>query len=273
MAYRRRHYGQKAAPSLVHGLALSAALLSAGQAAAGPWTQNKGDGVAIVSIGRQGGPLSALTLPAEEGEKASAQVYAEYGVSDGTTLGGSFFTDITPSTGEGSASITAFGRQRIWSTDASIASIQIGGSYPVESLIGTDFAESRPDSTPELRASVLAGTGWWGDWGRAFGAATVGFAWRSEGADDEVRGELTGGYAPWDCCLAILSVYSTVTVDGEDPSLKIAPSLAYTFGPSTEANALKDEAPFKPWTISAGVSQDVLGDDDFGVTFSLWKKF
>ncbi|MEO1724642.1 MAG: hypothetical protein AAFR84_19880 [Pseudomonadota bacterium] len=244
-----------------------------GDARAGAWTQRKGEGVVIISLGRQGSPVSMLTLAAEEEEKASAQGYVEYGISDRLTIGGAIFSDIAPSSGEGSANVSGFVRRRVWQGESSVASVQFGGSYPIESLIGTEFGESRPDSTPELRLSVLGGTSWWGDWGSVFTSGTIGYAWRSEGAADEIRSELTTGYAPWRCCLAIVSLYGVAPLDGEDNSFVIAPSVAYHFYGSTPANGLKEEDRPKPYTLQAGFSYDFLDDEGFGVTVSLWKKF
>ncbi|MEM6943914.1 MAG: hypothetical protein AAF565_09235 [Pseudomonadota bacterium] len=262
---------------LLLGLSLAAASLSSlapTPLQAGAWTQRKGEGVVIISVGRQGSPVSMLTLAAEEGEKASAQGYIEYGLSDRTTIGGAIFSDVSPSSGEGSANVSGFVRRRFWQGESSVASVQIGGAYPIESLIGTEFGESRPDSTPEIRASVLGGTSWWGDWGNAFASGTLGFAWRSEGAADEIRGEITGGYAPSRCCLGILSLYGTAPLDGEDGSFKVAPSFAYHFYPPTPANGLKSEERPKPLTVQAGFSYDFLDTDEgFGVTISIWKKF
>ncbi|MEM7499358.1 MAG: hypothetical protein AAF371_15375 [Pseudomonadota bacterium] len=240
---------------------------------AGAWTQRKGEGVIIISVGRQGSPVSMLTLAAEEEEKANAQGYIEYGISDSLTIGGGVFSDLAPSSGEGSANVSGFVRKRVWQGEGSVASVQIGGALPIETLIGTDFAESKPDSTPELRFSILGGTSWWGDWGSVFTSGTAGFAWRSEGAADEIRGELTTGYAPWRCCLAIVSLYGVAPVDGKDNSFRIAPSFAYHFYPSADANGLKEEDRPKPYTLQAGFSYDLLDDEGFGVTVSLWKKF
>ncbi|MEO1533424.1 MAG: hypothetical protein AAFU72_14740, partial [Pseudomonadota bacterium] len=76
------------ARQVLPGAAVLLATFSGIDAQAGAWTQRKGEGVVIISLGRQGSPVSMLTLAAEEEEKASAQGYVEYGISDKLTIGG-----------------------------------------------------------------------------------------------------------------------------------------------------------------------------------------
>ncbi|MEM6490263.1 MAG: hypothetical protein AAF677_18675 [Pseudomonadota bacterium] len=257
---------------------LAAALLVAalpGAAAGGAWTKKAGDGVVISSFGRQGSPTTMFTLAPTSDDKTLAQIYAEYGLTDAITVGGSLYSE-TELDDDADATLlaAAFLRHRLWQSDRGyVASVQIGGALPLEGVIGAPFAESTPDSVAEVRVSALGGVSWWGDWGSAFVSGTVGFAWRSENAADEIRGELTAGYKPHDCCMAILSLYAAQPLLDDDTSLKIAPSFAY----SLPADApLDDEG--KParrrTTLQIGLSHDVLdGSGDLGVTVAIWRAF
>jgi len=262
--------------------ALAAALIAACAALpppahAGAWTQPEGDGVLIVSGGRQTQPISAMASGIAESDKTSMQIYAEYGLIDGLTLGAAVFGEIdTTDLISGSASVSAFARKRIWQDDDGyVASVQIGGSLPFESVISDVFGESKPDSTPEVTAAFLGGTGWWGDWGSAFVSGGAGYAWRSEGAANEIRSELTLGYEPWRCCLALLGVYGAMPLGGRGTgsSLTVSPSLAYRVWPEVWRNGVKPPDA-SPATVQIGLSYDVLGGDEgIGLTFAVWREF
>ncbi|MEO0761202.1 MAG: hypothetical protein AAFZ09_05250 [Pseudomonadota bacterium] len=242
-------------------------------AAAGAWTREPGDGVVITSIGRQATPQTLFTLGPASPDKTTAQVYAEYGLTEKLTLGASLFSETRiGSDGMSSANGAAFLRVRLHRDDqGNAAAVQIGAAAPLEELIGGPFGGSQPESTAELRISGLAGTSWWGDWGSVFVTSAAGLAWRSENAPDELRGELTAGYKIDDCCMAILGSYLTVPVIGEgDTSYKLAPSFAYSL--PRAADAPEDEP--RRTTFQLGLSLEAVGEGDtVGLTFSIWRRF
>ncbi|MEM9783478.1 MAG: hypothetical protein AAF899_13505 [Pseudomonadota bacterium] len=245
-------------------------------ALAGAWTKQKGDGVVIVTAGRQGTPSTLFTLAPSSDDNATAQIYGEYGVSDILTLGASLFSEtrIGDQGISASAQAAGFVRVRLHRDDrGNVASLQAGGAVPLEGLLGTTFEGSKPDSTAELRAWALAGTSWWGDWGSIFVSSAVGAAWRSEGAADELRAEVTAGYKAGDCCMVLLGNFVTVPVigrDGDDRlSYKLTPSLTYSLPPSGDDPEAKRRT-----TLQLGVSLEPVGDADVvGVTFSVWRTF
>ncbi|MEL6775074.1 MAG: hypothetical protein AAFS07_04030 [Pseudomonadota bacterium] len=249
-------------------------------AVGGAWTRAEGDGVLISTIGRQGNPTTFFTLPGGSEDKASAQLYVEYGLFEDITVGGSLFTetglgqeDVT-----GSASAGLFLRKRVYRDDeGNVASVQIGVAAPIDRLFGSTFANSTSDNPAEVRIFALGGTSWWGDWGSIFISTAAGFAWRGEGEADEARAELVTGYKKHPCCLPILSFYATHSFGPGEASLKIAPSFAYSPPPSEEEIALaaeEEREPQRKTTYQLGLSYDMLdGDGSLGVTFSIWRKF
>jgi hypothetical protein len=73
--------------------------------------------------------------------------------------------------------------------------------------------------------------------------------------------------------MGILSVYGLSPLGpGTDPSLKVSPSLAYTFWPFAERDEKEPEKQRKPSTIQIGLSYDVLNPEDgMGVLISIWR--
>jgi hypothetical protein len=61
---------------------------------------------------------------------------------------------------------------------------------------------------------------------------------------------------------------------GTDPSLKIAPSIAYTLWPYVRHNERKPEGPVRPSSIQLGASYDLLNPGDgLGLSLSIWRSF
>lgn len=260
-----------------HLLALAsagAALFAAeGSALAGAWTQKAGAGQVIATTGQDVAPVGRLASGQVETGSTLTQIYVEYGLWDGLTIGGAALVEIAPAgSNDGSASVSAFARQRVWESETGgVASVQIGYTQPVEQVFGSAFADANPDSTPEVQVRALYGRGFWGDWGNAFVSLEAGYDWR-DGASDELRFDLSTGIQPYDCCMGILGVFATYPTDSrEDPSIKVAPSITYTFLPEPDEEG---EAPPSPTTLQFGVSQDVLDfEDGFGVQLSIWRPF
>ncbi|MEM0944914.1 MAG: hypothetical protein AAGI70_13315 [Pseudomonadota bacterium] len=245
-------------------------------AEAGAWTRAEGTGIGIFSSGRRVAPVGALAGGVAEDDSNTSQVFLEYGILDDLTLGGTLFTELsTASFRESSASAGLFLRKRLWQGEAGVFSVQAGYVQPLDGLIGGSFGADTTDSVPEVEARLLYGHGFYGDWGSAFISTEGGYDWRAEGIADEIRLDGTIGYEPWHCCLAILSAFSTVPVQGSgETSLKIAPSLAYTFWPEVLRNAKKPSGPVRPGTIQIGLTYDLLNrNDGLGVQVSIWRWF
>ncbi|MEM6973199.1 MAG: hypothetical protein AAF577_10380 [Pseudomonadota bacterium] len=254
-----------------------ASMIPSDEARAGAWTKEKGDGAVIVTIGRQATPSTLLTLGPASDDKATAQIYAEYGLFDGITVGASLFSEtrIGDAGMQASANAAGFLRFRLHKDDqGNVAAVQIGGALPVESLLGGPFGGSNPDSTAEVRLSALAGTSWWGDWGSVFVTSAIGGAWRSEGAADEIRAELTAGYKTGDCCMVILGNFVTVPLIGRDSedtiAWKLSPSFAYSL-PPLWGEATPDTP--RKTTLQLGATLEPMNNQDIGVTFSVWRRF
>ncbi len=128
---------------------------------------------------------------------------------------------------------------------------------------------------PEAHLAGLYGHGWGGDWGSAFVSTGAAFFLRREGAAEDIRLELTGGYAPSKRVMGILSLYGLAPLgEGTDPSLRLAPSVAFTFWPKLEEGEEEAKNRPKPKTLQLGFSYDLLNPGDgLGTSLSVWTPF
>ncbi|MCH8167963.1 MAG: hypothetical protein IID49_03615 [Proteobacteria bacterium] len=255
------------------GLSLSAA----GPACAGAWTQAKGEGLVIVTTGRRVAPVGALTGGPISRDTNISQIYLEYGLFDGLTIGAKSYVELSTIDLEASsAALGGFVRKRVWQDGrGGVASVQLGYAHPIESLLGASFAMAEPGAVPEAHLAGLYGRGWGGDWGTAFLSTGAAYHLRREQTADDLRFEFTTGYAPWRRFMGILSFYGLAPLGaGTDASLKIAPSIAFTMWPWIGRNDKKPRGPVRPSTIQLGVSYDVLNrNDGLGLSISIWRRF
>ncbi len=66
---------------------VGSSISAVGPAFAGAWTQAKGEGLAIVTTARRVAPMGALTGGPISSDTNISQVYLEYGLFDGLTIG------------------------------------------------------------------------------------------------------------------------------------------------------------------------------------------
>lgn len=246
-------------------------------AMAGAWTRAAGSGQLVMSSGRKVAPVGAFASGAAERDESFAQIHVEVGLLESLTLGANLYTDFSATDlADGTVNAGLALRQRLHHDDrGNVVSVELSGALPAERLVSRDLAASNPDSTPEIGLSALYGTGWWGDWGSAWLSTAGGWVWRSEGTPDELRGELSGGYRPWACCLAMLGLYGTAPLSGNDAaSLRIAPSLGYTFWPELGRNDKKPEGPINAVTLQIGLSYNLIDTSEgLGFQISWWRPF
>ena len=257
------------------------ACLAAGDAAAGAWTLAEGTGQVITTTGRKIAPVGAFMGGAADSDAISSQIYAEYGVADGWTVGLAAYGEFSTTDAEDmELRLGGHVRHRVWTGEkGDTASIQAGFSAPVESWLGKLAPESLPDSVPEAHLRALYGRGWQTGWGNSFVSAEAGFHWRGERADDELRFDVTAGHEAWKGVLGLFSVFTALPLGGgdkggSDATLKLAPSIAYTLWPWLGENDKKPSGPLYPNTIQLGIVWDALNPDDgLGVQISIWKSF
>lgn len=260
-------------PALAALVSLSlsgAALAPTVPARAGAWTQVPGEGIIILSSGRRVAPIGALTGAPADHDTATSQIYLEYGLLDGLTIGAKLYVKLSPvDETENAASIEAFARKRLWRSErGGVASVELGYAHPAESLFGDLFAAADPGAVRELRLSGLYGRSWWGEWGSAFLALGAGYQ-RREVFADELRSEVTAGLSPWPRWQGMVSLFGLAPLGaGTEASLKIAPSLAYT------RREREGEEKQRPVTLQVGLSYDLLNPDDgLGFSVSIWRRF
>lgn len=236
-----------------------------GLAMAGAWTRTPGDLQVIATAGIEGMPLRQAEDDNDGAQ--TAQLYAEYGVTEGLTAGGSFWLEVVPTEpDQGSAALGGFLRQRLWQNEAAVLSLQAGIAAPVERWISAEFARTKPFSALDLGVTALYGRSWWGDWGSAFLSTGVGYHYLFEDQPAEVRGEVTLGTEPWSCCMAMLSLYGLLPVQEglTDESLKIVPSVGWHLTDGSEGPRT---------TLQLGASRDLLRDQGFGAFLGVWQDF
>ncbi|MEM1344166.1 MAG: hypothetical protein AAGI34_06245 [Pseudomonadota bacterium] len=260
---------------LAHVLAALAGILHAQPALAGAWTRAQGEGQVILSYSLGLPPMSSLV----SGGKADAQtsfvsLYGEYGVLDGLTLGGTVFLEIpSGADADHTANAGAFVRKRLWQREAvgDVASVQLGYVVPFDDSLGRRWGGEFASTTHEVSLRAQYGRGFWGDWGTAFVSTEAGFHYKLDDDEDDLRFDLSAGYAFAPCCMVIVSAFSTIPLGQEDANqLKIVPSFAYTL----EGDEEREGFGLRPLTLQLSISQDVLSPSDgVGVQFSIWKSF
>jgi hypothetical protein len=161
-------------------LAIGALLAADGAADAGAWTRAKGDGLVILTTGRRVAPAGSLTGGPVSRDTNVSQIYLEYGLFDGLTIGGKSYVELsTTHLDASSAALGGFVRKRVWQDGTGgVASIQAGYAHPIESLLGTAFDYADPGAVPEAHIAALYGRGWGGTWGNAFVSTGVAYHWR-----------------------------------------------------------------------------------------------
>ena len=257
-------------------VAISACLL-AGEAAAGAWTLAEGTGQLIMATGRKIAPVGAFMGGPADSDSNSSQIYVEYGVADGWTMGAVLYGEFsTTDLDDMELRIGGHVRHRVWTGErGDVAAVQAGFSAPIESWLGDLAPDSLPDSVPEAHLRALYGRGWQTGWGNSFVSAEAGFHWRGERADDELRFDVTAGHESWKGVLGLFSLFTALPLGGEsDATLKLAPSIAYTMWPWLGENEKKPYGPLYPNTIQLGIVWDALNPEDgLGVQVSIWKSF
>lgn len=259
-------------------VAVISPLLLAGHATpvrAGAWTQQPGAGQVITSFGRRADTMSGFFGGEVVDDSNFSALYFEYGVIEGLTVGGGSFVEITTAEiGDNTADIGLFVRKRIWQgQDGDVASVQFGFRHPVDDLLGDSFGGDGADPTQEVSLRAQYGRGFGFDWGNAFISTEIGYHLQTDGDDDEIRADITVGAQPWDCCMLLLSAFSTFVPgsSGED-AIKIAPSVTYRL----ELGAPSGDADGDPVdvTFQFGISQDILNfDEGLGFQISVWESF
>lgn len=240
---------------------------------AGAWTLAPGEGQFIVSSGRETAPVAAIFEGLPREDKTDLRVHLEYGLLDDLTLGASASAKWSRITNELDLRVGAHARYRVWqSPSGGVYSVQVGASVPISDWVGPQLATIPAEAGPEAEVRLLYGRSWLGDWGKTFLNVEAAYRWRAD-EEDEIHLDTTLGHALSRRFMVLGSVWARVPVTGGDPSLKIAPSVAWTMWPSLGPNDKKpDIAP--PRTLQFGIAWDALNPDDgIGFTLSIWNRF
>jgi hypothetical protein len=244
---------------------------------AGAWPQPTGKVQIIMTTSRKIAPVGGFFGDPVDEDSNATSLFAEYGVADELTVGITAYGNFsTTDADDVEARLGGHVRYLVWTGDTGdVISVQAGATFPVERWLGSGLGDSRPDSVPEVRLGVLYGRGWQTGWGDAFVSTELGYLFRGEAQDDEIRFDATAGFEPTRGLLGLTSVFTAVPVSGDgDTSLKISPSLAWTFWPSVGPNDKKPRGPINPNTLQLGLTWDALNPGDGLELFvSVWKGF
>ena len=249
-------------------------LISSQTALCGAWTLAEGDGQWIVTTGRKAKPIGAWAGRLAKRDKTSVFVFVEYGLTDRLTLGAKGSADWISTDNQFDLRAGGHLRYRLWQGGAGdVFSIQFGAAAPIRAQIDPALVPTG-GNVAEFGASLLYGRGWISDWGNTFVSLEAGYR-RRHGLPDELRVEGTVGHALSPRLMGLFATYVTHPLDGVgDPSLKLAPSAAWTLWPSLGPNDKKSAEIRHPRTIQLSLSYDVLkADEGLGFYVSVWNRF
>lgn len=245
-------------------------------ALAGAWTRAEGSGQLITTTARKVAPTSQFFADAPQRDTQSMQIFLEYGLTEEITVGGSLRAEYELITQQLELRLALHTRFRFWQgADGDVASVQIGGSYPFEGNLGIVLINERPWIVPNADIMLFYGRGWQTGWGDPFLSAGAGYRWRGGNEADEIRAEISSGHRVTRHWMGLLNMTGAYPIEeGGTRSLKVSPSVAYTFWPRLGTNDKKPSEPVNPSTIQVGVTYDVMNaDDGLEVGVSVWRRF
>ncbi|MBU3971614.1 MAG: hypothetical protein KKG54_12500 [Alphaproteobacteria bacterium] len=245
-------------------------LAAAGPAAAGPWTQARGEGLAILKFedirADQGFDVdgSLADLPAERRDTAIG-LFLEYGLTDRLTVqfkgdwqsGEDAFVEY-----EGRGPLEIGVTWQAWRDDRTAVSLYAGYADGGEGRNAGYAAPGVGDSDWEVRASVGRSFGAAGRWGPSGSFVDFQAARRMrEGLPDETRFDATAGAHLGDDWMVLAQAFGGQTDDGGSRWLSVETSIVRDMG---------------DWSLQAGWRQAVAGretPEGGGPVIALWRRF
>lgn len=251
-------------------LAATAFLAAAGPAVAGPWTQARGEGLAILKFedirADQGFDIdgSLADLPAERRDTAIG-LFLEYGLTDRLTVqfkgdwqsGEDAFVEY-----EGRGPLEIGVTWQAWRDDHAAVSLYAGYADGGEGRNAGYAAPGVGDSDWEVRASVGRSFGGAGRWGPSGSFVDIQAARRMrEGLPDETRIDATAGAHLGDDWMVLAQAFGGQTDDGGSRWLSVETSIVRDMG---------------DWSLQAGWRHAVAGretPEGGGPVIALWRRF
>lgn len=251
-------------------LAATAFLAAAGPAVAGPWTQARGEGLAILKFedirADQGFDIdgSLADLPAERRDTAIG-LFLEYGLTDRLTVqfkgdwqsGEDAFVEY-----EGRGPLEIGVTWQAWRDDRTAVSLYAGYADGGEGRNAGYAAPGVGDSDWEVRASVGRSVGGAGRWGPSGSFVDVQAARRMrEGLPDETRIDATAGAHLGEDWMVLAQAFGGQTDDGGPRWLSVETSIVRDLG---------------DWSLQAGWRHAVAGretPEGGGPVIALWRRF
>jgi hypothetical protein len=251
-------------------LAATAFLATATSAAAGPWTQPKGEGQVILKYeamrADRGFDMNGALadLPAERRDTVVG-VFSEYGLTDRLTLqfkgdwqsGEDAFVNY-----EGRGPLEIGVTWQVWRSDRTAVSLYAGYADGGEGRNAGYAAPGEGDSDWEVRASVGRSFGGSGRWDHAGTFVELQTARRMRaGLPDETRIDATVGAHFGDDWMVLTQAFGGQADDGGPRWLSLEASLVRDFG---------------DWSVQAGWRQAVSGretPESGGPVIAVWRRF
>ncbi len=246
------------------------------QGSGGAWTPPAGEGVFIskVEYVTANAQFDGSGAPAAgEFYKMHVEGYGEYGLSDWFTLVGQVDYDLSwlntegePAISEGFGRFGIWGRTRLWSGKADVASVQAGIELPGDrSGLNAPVLGAEPGS---ISVRGLWGRGYSSEWGPGFLDVQAGFLLRDEDAPTQAELDLTAGHWVLDDVMALAQLFNTYSLD-----YRMYDPLDYDQSKASFAAGwrVSDQS-----TVLLGVSADVATrnlEPTKSVFLSLWRNF
>lgn len=176
-----------------------------GEAAAGAWTRAESEIFTAQSVRFFTTELTGDTDTPFR--RVSTDSYLEYGLTDAITLGGELrFGQRLDGVQEGE--VKGFLRARLYKGDSDVASVEIGGGFPV--IDGRTPLDLTRDTTAEGIVRASYGRGFQSEWGGGWLDASIAFRHRSGPPADELRLDLTAGLRPTENWVLLAQSFSTL---------------------------------------------------------------
>jgi hypothetical protein len=223
-----------------------AALVPPQSSLAGAWPREKGKTFVSVSQTMTTGARTALE--AVQDVRSYTALYAEYGLTEKTTLG--FDAGLAQGNQDHASSWLALVRRPVWTSEG-------GHRFAVDLGLG-QLDEPEWGRQLRVRPGLAWGKGFESRWGGGWLGLEASAAYRVKSQDFGLKADFTAGIRPRDRWMLIFQVQSSRTA-GDDPIVRIVPSVVRRFGDHVH--------------LQLGFIGSVAGDDAMGVKFGTWLDF
>ena len=221
-------------------------VLAAGDAAAGAWPRERGEGFLSLSATTTTG--ARTLLDAMQDIRSYTSLFAEYGLTERLTVG----LDAGYGTGEDKTIATAlvFARLPVWTGPE--------GRHRVAADLGFGLLDDEDGRQTRIRPGLAWGYGFERPWDGGWLGIEASADLHLPSNELALKADLTAGIRPNDTWMLIFQV-QTGRYPDDGPLVRLAPSVVCRIGPRMR--------------LQVGGTASVVGDDALGVTVATWLDF